>query len=314
MTKQSRFCTNFVKFIILITSLLVMFILPACGKNRETYAHNFLVYYVNNEETGIISREYRTNSSDIETQIDELISLLGTIPERLEYKTPLSGAFRLLDYSISDGKITLNFNDHYYDLPFIKEILVRAALVRTLNQVAGIDNIVMTIRGEPLIDGTGNIVGPMNEDMFIDNVGSELNAYARTNLRLYFADEVEDILLIVARNDVIYHSNTAVERLVVETLIAGPYEGEVVRATVNPLTRVLGVTTIDGTCYVNLDEFFTQLLPGVSADMVIYSITNSLIELPNVNRVRISLNGEAAMVFESVNLATVFERNLDIVR
>jgi len=297
-----------------ITSLLVLLILPACGRNRDTYAQSFLVYYINNEETGIVTREYRTNSTDIETQVDELIGLLGTIPERLEYKVPLSGAFKLLDYSISDGKITLNFNDHYYDLPFIKEILVRAVLVRTLNQVVGIDNVVMTIRGEPLIDGTGNIVGPMNEDMFIDNIGSELNAYARTSLRLYFADENEDRLTIIARNDVIYHSNTAVERLVVETLIAGPYGTELARATVNPLTRVLGVTTTDGTCYVNLDEHFGHLLSGVNADMVIYSITNSLIELPNVNRVRISLNGEAGTVFEAVNLATVFERNLDIVK
>ena len=293
---------------------MVMFILPACARGKETYARSFLVYFVNNEETGIVTREYRTDSEDIEVQVGELITLLGTIHERLEYKSPLAGAFTLLDYVVSDGKITLDFNDHYTNQPVITEILVRTALVRTLNQVEGIDNIVMTIRGEPLIDATGNIVGPMNEDMFIDNVGSELNAYARTNLRLYFAAPESDELVIVNRTDVIYHSNTAIERLIVETLIAGPYETEMARATVNPHARVLGVTTIDGTCYVNLDDQFAQPQPGINADMIIFSITNSLIELPNVNRVRISINGEAATVFENVNLATVFERNLDIVK
>jgi germination protein M len=113
---------------------------------------------------------------------------------------------------------------------------------------------------------------------------------------------------------VIYNSSVSIEKVVVESLIGGPWEGERVQATINPDTKVIVVTTTDGTCYVNLDNSFSQQLPGITGDMVIYSITNSLIELPNINRVRISINGEAAMVFETVNLATVFERNLDIVK
>ncbi|MCL2719652.1 MAG: GerMN domain-containing protein [Lachnospiraceae bacterium] len=301
------------KKIILITSLVILLALSGCTGNSDKYTHSFLVYFINNEETGFLTREYRTNSDDIGTQIEELIILLGTISERLEYKSPLIGGFDLLDYNITNGKITMNFSDHYNDQPIITEILVRAAIVRTLTQVAGIDNIVMTIRGEPLIDGTGNIVGSMSEDMFIDNVGNELNAYARTNLRLYFADVYDESLKIVNRNDVIYHSNTAIERLVVESLIEGPEETENVRAAINPDTRLLGVTTTDGTCYVNLDEHFIQQLPGINPEMVIFSLANSLIELPNINRVRISINGEAMIIFETMNLATVFERNLDIV-
>ena len=300
--------------LILLTGLFMLFLLPACSRSDEDYAKRFLVYYINNEETGLIANEHRTASEDIEEQVEELLTLLGTISERLDYKSPLAGDFSLLDYTISDGKITLNFNDHYNNQPFVLEILVRVALVKTLNQIDGIDNIVMTIRGEPLIDGTGNIVGPMNSDMFIDNIGSELNAYVRTNLRLYFAHEHDEYLKTVNRNDVIYHSNTAIERLVVESLIEGPLETENVRATINPTTRVLGVTTVDGTCYVNLDDYFSQQLPELNAELVIYSITNSLIELPNVNRVRISINGETMTIFETMNLATVFERNLDIVK
>lgn len=296
----------------LLLSLLLLVALPACGSNKQEYAHKFLLYYVNNDETGILPREYQTDSQTIEAQVAELLTMLKTIPEKLEYKSPLAGNFELLEYQLLDGQITLNFNDYYNDQPIITEILVRASIVRTLTQVEGIDNVVMTIRGEPLIDRTGNIVGSMNADLFIDNVGNELNAYEKTNLRLYFADENNEGLKIVNRGDVIYHSNIAIERLVVEHLIEGPQEMEAVLATLNPGTRILGITTTDGTCYVNLDENFIQQPQGISAELVIYSIVNSLIELPTVNRVRILLHGEA-VVFETVNLATVFERNLDIV-
>jgi germination protein M len=177
-----------------------------------------------------------------------------------------------------------------------------------------VNNVAMTVRGEPLLDRTGSVVGAMTGETFIDNVGTELNAYEKTHLRLYFANEDADGLKVVNRNDVVYNSNVAPEKLVVESLIGGPLEGEGVQATLNPATRIHTVTTTDGTCYVNLDEPFSQLLPGISGELAIYSLTNSLVELPNVARVRISINGQSPIVFETVNLSTVFERNLDIVK
>ena len=48
--------------------------------------------------------------------------------------------------------------------------------------------------------------------------------------------------------------------------------------------------------------------------MAIYSVVNSLVELNNVNKVQITINGETNIMFrESVSLSTVFERNLNIV-
>lgn len=53
---------------------------------------------------------------------------------------------------------------------------------------------------------------------------------------------------------------------------------------------------------------------NVSTDVAIYSVVNSLVELNNVNKVQITINGETNIMFrESVSLSTVFERNLNIV-
>jgi germination protein M len=180
--------------------------------------------------------------------------------------------------------------------------------------VESISSVIITVRGEPLFDGSGYIVTAMTADMFIDNVGNEMNAYEKTSLRLYFANVDGDGLRAVNRSDVVYNSNIALEKLIVESVIAGPIGAENVQAAVNPATKLLGVTTTDSTCYVNLDDGFKQLILGISPEHAIYAITNSLSELPNINRVRISINGESTVIFETINLSTVFERNLDIVR
>ena len=69
----------------------------------------------------------------------------------------------------------------------------------------------------------------------------------------------------------------------------------------------------DGTCYVNFDNtFLTQTCP-VSSEVTIYSITNSLAEQPGINKVQISINGDANVNYkENINLSTFFERNLGL--
>lgn len=106
------------------------------------------------------------------------------------------------------------------------------------------------------------------------------------------------------------------EKLIVEQLINGPSEqvkGEVY-PTINPDTKIISVMVKDGTCYVNLSENFLTAAGNVTSDVTIYSIANSLVELSNVNKVQIAVEGETNIMFrENTSLVTLFERNLDIV-
>ena len=79
--------------------------------------------------------------------------------------------------------------------------------------------------------------------------------------------------------------------------------------SINPATKIISVMTKDGICYVNLDENFLTVEGNVSTDVSVYSIVNSLVELSNINKVQILINGEVPSVFS----ASTFERNLDIV-
>ena len=301
------------KLKVLFFSMAAIFILVSCANSDEYQeGDSYQIYYVNKEQTKVMNGDYITQTKGTMSVLEELLGQLAQLPEKLEYNPPLAGRFELLEYSLDSGTLTLSFDEHYKEQDAIEEVLTRAAIVRTLVQIEGIDYITMQVKGEPIIDNLGNAVGAMSKDTFIDNAGNEINTYENVKLRLYFANETGDKLIETNRRG-FYSSNIAMEKLVVEQLIKGP-NGDDIYPTINGNTKVISVNVRDGTCYVNLDENFLKQTAGVSAEVTIYSITNSLVELPNINKVQISVNGETNYMFcESISLTNIFERNLDIV-
>lgn len=300
------------KIIIGVLLVLVAMAAAACGSNKPVNGTGYQIYYVNKEETKIFGAEYDSETQDTEALLEELLEQLGTTGERMEYIAPLSGDFALLNYTLDNGQLTMNFDEQYRNMDVIREVLVRAAIVRTLTQIPDIHYVAFTVQGEMLTDSTGIAVGTMAADTFIDNAGNEINAYEQVNLRLYFANEAGDGLVEENRRNVVYSSNISLEKLVVEQLLDGPL-AQGAYPTINPLTKIVSVNVKDGVCYVNLNEEFLNQPYNVSSEVTIYSITNSLVELSNVNKVQISINGETNISYrENISLSNVFERNLDL--
>lgn len=287
-----------------------------CGSSGQVDMDRMrYIYYVNYSETGVEMHEYEIQAETQEEEMEELIEKLGTMPDKLAYKAPLQMGFGLLSYRLEEGILYLDMSEEYHNLSPTKEVLVRAALVRTLSQAEGVNYVVITVEGAQLYDNLGNVVGLMAADQFIDNAGDEINAYERVSLRLYFANE-EGTALIVTNRTIAYNTNISMERLVVDELLAGPGTSvsDVVYPTINPNTKVVSVSVRDGICYVNFDENFLTQIYSVSSEVTIYSIVNSLVELSGVNKVQISVNGENNILYrESISLTTVFERNLDLI-
>ena len=298
--------------------MLFLFILAGCGKEKEEKKeknqYHYKVYYVNHDRTGVISEDYVTENTDGDSLLEELVTQLGTVPEKLQYHAPLAGSFELLSMQLKDGQLVLDFNTAYREQEMITEIL-------NLSQVKEVQYVSFLVEGEPLMDATGNVVGVMSADTFIDNAGNEINSYEKVRLQLYFANEDGTGLQAVSRTKV-YNSNISLERLVMEELIAGPQAddtglpaGREDGPVMNPATKIVSVAVRDGICYVNLDDSFLNQIYNVTPEVTIYAITNSLIELTGVNKVQISVNGETNVNYrENINLSTVFERNLDMVK
>ncbi len=295
---------------LLLRIALVMGLLlcTACGDRREAQeVTSYKIYYVNNDETKIVDREYMSETSDGALLLAEFLEQLAHISEKMEYETLLEKEISVVGHTLDNGLLTLDFDESYHNLRGTREILARASIVRTLTQIPGVERITFTVNGEQLMDAAGAAVGVMAADTFIENAGNEINAYEKVDLRLYFANEAGDSLVEEIRRNVVYNSNISLEKLVVEKLVEGPM-AEGAYPTINPTTKIVSVTVKDGTCYVNLNNDFLNQPYNVASDVTIYSITNSLAELSNVNRVQISINGETNISYrENMSL-----RNLDI--
>lgn len=294
----------------IVLALCAVLLLSGCSAedNKKTEG-TIQVYYISNSETKVEAHPHVMESESPEGQLDELIQCLSTNPEKLEYKAPLLFGIQLLDVSQEGERVLLNMDASYSELPVTTEVLVRAAIVRTLTQLKEVSYVGITVEGNQLTDSLGNLVGWMNADRFIDNNGSDINTYEQVKVMLYFANE-DGTNLIAAYREKYYSTNVPLERFVVDELLAGP-SGHVegLYPTINPATKIINVMTKDGICYVNMDESFLTVVNNVSTDVSIYSIVNSLVELNNINKVQILINGEPPAALQT----NTFERNLDIV-
>ena len=72
---------------------LALALVPACGSQEKKEGDVYKIFYVNHDNTGVLFYEYETQSRDTDTVLEELIGQMETLPERLEYRPPLAGAF-----------------------------------------------------------------------------------------------------------------------------------------------------------------------------------------------------------------------------
>lgn len=292
-------------------AFLAICICAGCAGKEQEKKVGYQLYYLNTTETSIESHSYQLRGVTIEEQLKEVMIALGTTPEKLEYKAPLAMGFSVLDYEHEAGRLTIEMDGRYKELSPTTEVLVRAAIVKSLTGINGVNFVFFTVDGEPLKDSLGKYVGGMNAVQFIENEGQTINTYEEVKLKLYFANEAGDGLVATSRTKE-YNTNIPLEKLVVEELIKGP-NAEGVYPTINPDTKVASVIVKDGICYVNLDENFLIQKNEVTPEVTIYSIANSLTALNSVRKVQISVNGDNSILYrEQFNLTDYYEQNLKL--
>ncbi len=298
---------------ILFLLVILMVLLSGCGQEEENEGKDrYSVFYLNREETAIGEFAYYTDSQDPITVLGELLTILGQTPTNVGFNETIRN-YQVTAYCINEDVVQISVDENYKKLPPTTEVLTRAAIVRTLTQIKGINYVNMKVGENELTDSLGGIIGSMSADQFVDNAGNEINTYENVELTLYFA-AINGKHLVKVIRPVEYNSNISLERLVVEKIIGGP-EGEDLNPTVNPNTKIISIAVKDNICYVNLSKEFLTAQNDVLPEVTVYSIVNSLIELQSVNKVQISVDGNPNVIFrDTIDLAVLFERNLDIMK
>lgn len=289
--------------------LMMAALLTACSVRKDGNGEpksEYLIYYIDSKSAGIVSEGYVPVGNTKEELVQELLEALQHEPSNIIYKRAIPEGVTIMEYKITGEQLLLNFDTKYSELKGIAEVLCRATIVKTLCQIPGIDFVLFNVNGQPLMDSNGVQTGLMTSELFIENTGAETNY----KVTLYFANESGDLLKKITRN-IFYTGTYSIEELVINQIINGPTETGFY-AVVPEGTTLLNVSTREGICYVDLNEKFLDKLPDISDEVAIYSIVNSLVELPGINRVQFRINGQTMETFQNTPFEVLFERNLTI--
>lgn len=297
----------------MIWTVLFLLLLVSCRKEPQpmVWEGDIPVYYLDTAETKIVREGYTPESGEGEPMVQELLVHMQA-PSDGEHVAAIPETVQLPEISMgTSGLVTLQFDETYYTVTGVREVLMRAAVVKTVCQVPEIDSVEFYVKGQPLMGAQNTPVGIMKEEDFIDNTGPDTDYYQYLYATVYYANRTGDAL-IASNLKIPYSGSEAEEQIVLRQLIAGPVEDDLY-PVLSEETKVLGVSTRDGVCYVDLSAEFLDRLPEVSEEVTIYSVVNSLAELPGVYRVQFSVDGTQRRLYQTMDLTAQYERNLNVI-
>lgn len=309
---------NYYKGLFFAACICGILLLCSCKSEPEQYDYN--LYYINKDVNGLISEGYNAASDNVADLIDELLDKLNSAPGDDNAVIPGLDVSSVKHCTYTEkGYVILDFDSEYFTLDKIKETLCRAAIVRTLCQIKGVKGVEFFIDGIPHKDYSGNPYGYMTEETFVDNTSGETTYKQTISVNLYFADSSGKKLVKVPTN-VTFDGTISIEQLIMQQLISGPDSVKGVdtslKAVVPATTVVNHITVREQICYIDLNKDFLTSVDGVSREASLYSVVNSLAELPDINKVQFTIDGETVNYYgsSSIEFDSPLERNLEIIK
>ncbi len=290
-----------------------------CQKNSDEDYKGYYIFGLDANETKVAYEKYTPVSKNTEELVEEFLNKMSDKPEDVYMKKAVPDDVTIDNYVISEeGSLSIYFNSSYGNYTGVPEILRRAAIVKTLCQIPGVEDVQFYVAGQPLTTSNMEAVGIMTASQFIDNTGGETSYKQNATLNMYFSD-YKGTALVEVPVEITYDATIPLEQLAIEQLMKGPYSIEGINKksvlpTIPAGTRLNNVTIKENTCYVDFSSDFLNKRKSVTSDVAIYSVVNTLVELPAINKVQFSIDGGQVLEYsDSVGFGEPFERNLDLV-
>ena len=304
-------------FKLLLCLFCLSLVLAGCGSsagdNVKEAENSYKIYYVSSSEDKLVAEDYTAKEEETNKLINELLRQLNNVPDGTALKKPIPDSVDLKSKSLKDGVLTLDFSESYHQLTGISEILRRASVVKTLCQIKGVKKVEYRVENQPLMYSELNPVGAMSADDFIDNTGGETTYYQTVQISLYYTN-ADGKKLYQTRHNVEFDGTISLEELVIRQLMAGPLDNDKLAPVMPPGTKLNKVTFKDGICYVDFSKEFLEGREGVSDEVIVYSVVNSLSEISSVTKVQFFIDGKPVSSYrETIPIDLPVERKLDII-
>ena len=214
-----------------------------CRKKEQKADAKYTIYQINQSGTTLVPNGYDGTGKSADEEVKGMLSALQKCDDEVKAQAALPKKVKLERYTLEDEKLILYYNAAYGKMDTVREVLCRAALVRSLTQIDGVDLVMICVDGTPLTDKKGNTYGYQQAEDFVQNTGSSINSFQEMKLTLYYADSSGEKLQ-KEEDTVRYNSNESKERVVVEQLMRGPSNNRLL-ATIPKGTKLLGVSIKD---------------------------------------------------------------------
>lgn len=286
-------------------------LLTGCGQ-KKTDTSGYQVFYVNDEGNTLMSASYPLKGENTLECIQEMWKKMRESVAGSGQSSLIPEGLEIQDLDLTGGQLTITFNTEYNKMSKVQEVLLRAGLVEGVTQFSDVKTVVFHVGEDVLRDHNGEPVGAMTRSNFINNpVG--INSYQYASLVLYFSNMTGDKIVREMRN-VHYSTNTTLEKVILEQLIAGPMNSRL-GGVLSEHVKVLDVKVSDKTCTLNLNQAFLSTAEGAAQpEVVIYAMVDSLCDNLGVDKVQFQVEGSSDVVYgEALSLAGPFHRNSEII-
>lgn len=308
------------KYILICTLCLVF---TACGQSgaeqtteQTLLTNEIYMYYVNADVTDVEKQIYKIKQEQSEKEnTDEIMEYFTEKHGNEEMQSPIPAGVEFVssEYDAKHHRITVTLNILYDEVKADSLLFFKACVTKTLLQLEGVDKVAIALTDLTNTDAeTATVTENFDGDSFAMSFGNSNGYQQKGNIVLYFATPDGENLKEYHKS-VEISNNTSLAEIVVAALIEGPKQ-DGYQATVSEGTTIRNISVKDGICYVDFsDEFYNTDNP-MKNDIIVYSIVNSLVELPTVSKVQFLKNGEKQAFFrETMPFDSLFERNLDLI-
>lgn len=311
------------KKIISFIFMFLLIILVGCGAKEEVDTapeelseNQIFIYYVNNNKTDMVQSVYTLDKgNDLNQNVNDLIKHLSNMEATVDCQSPIPDSFVYVENPVENvrGRIEISFNVVYDNVSAESLLFFKGCVARTLLQLEGVDKLTIYMTDVANTDPeTATVSETFDEDSFTLSFGDTSGNKQKGNIVLYFANE-SGTALKSYRKSIEITNNMSLGRMVIEALIEGP-KRDGYMATISADTTIKSIAVKDGICYIDLSDEFYNTDNELKNDIIVYSIVNSLVELPTVTKVQFLKDGEKIPFYrETMPIDGLLERNLDIV-
>lgn len=291
--------------VILIAAITFVLVI----RDMEMLRTSCELYFMNEEETSIESEIREIKHKDPDSLPENVVIQLMKGPKDPKHKRLINRETRLLSLTNENGSINVDLSGEFLNSSSAKNMQAIYSIVKSLCSIEGVSRVRVTVLGGEIKTSGGSSVGYLTAQDI--NLSTDSNTSETNQITLYFTKKGTGKLYKTTRT-VKVADQQPLEYYIVNGLIKGSQSSEY-ESIINRGTKLISVDTENDICFVNLGSNFIEKNGKSTAYLSVWSIVDSLTEMPNINRVQFLIDGKKIHKFGSMDIYEIFTRNDEMI-